>query len=89
MTKIINEAEINFVPIKKLPLTIHIEHFLIKYRILSSCDLAILISHASKSPLPFKKLQSSISVTLNKLKKQRKISKVKPKRWQWNNEMTI
>ena len=66
----------------KVPLRIYIEYFFSKYKKLSSIDLTILISDLSKSDLPFKKLQSSISVNLNKLKKEGKIIKVKPKQWQ-------
>ena len=79
MPKIIKNGEY-----RQLPLSVHIQHFLIKYRVLSSIDLTILISPEIKSGLSFDKLQKSISVYLNKIKKEGKVSKVKPRKWEWN-----
>lgn len=73
-----------------MPLRLYIQHFLIKYKKLSSLDLSILINdliktelvnNPSLSILPFKKLQSSISANLNKLKKEGTIVKIKTKQW--------
>lgn len=65
----------------KIPLKSYIEHFFLKYKVLTSCDLALLIS--GKSDLRFKNLRSAISVNLNRLKKEGKISKIATKQWQW------
>lgn len=66
-----------------IPIRTYIEFFFKKYKKLSSTDLLILLSDSMKKDLPFKNLKTNISIILNKLKKEGKVSKVKPMKWQW------
>lgn len=68
--------------ITNLPLKVYVEHFLKKYKILTSFDLSILISEVLKSDIPFNTLKVSISRILNSLKKDGRVVKVKPMKWQ-------
>lgn len=65
----------------RLPIKVYIEHFIIKYKILSCVDLTILINDTLKPTLSFQNLQRQISLNLGRLKKEGKIEKVKPMQW--------
>lgn len=63
--------------------TDYIENFFIKYKILKSCDLTILIHPLTKSHMSFRRMQGYISSRLTLLQKQGKIKKIGNKQWKW------